>query len=526
MNALSSEPEGSKPRRLRWWPAWCVLGVTSVVLAYVRWAGDQPFQARNLQTAKVVAGGIGALALWWLLFSRATWRVRLAGVALVLAGCGLLGSLVRIRGVSGDLVPVLEWRWARRTPPAQQVSSALVRFPESVSAPPGGVDDFPQFQGPHRDGVLKGPALATDWTKQAPELVWKQPVGAAWSGFAVVGQRAITQEQRGEEELVTCYDLQTGRRLWEHADPSRYATTIAGEGPRCTPTVSGERVFTLGANGLVNCLEVNTGKALWQRDLRKEAGVSVPGWGFASSPLVLGDLVLASAGGQDQRSLLAFGAADGRLAWTGGTRSASYSSPAVLELGGMPQIVMFNSRQITAHDPANGRVLWEYPWGIGQPHVALPVVVGTNQVVFSSGYGVGAEKLEVARGPDGAWSARQLWKSIRLKSKFANFFHRDGFLYGLDDGILVCVDAKDGQLRWKEGRYGHGQMLWVRDVLVVMAESGEVILLQPTPDAPRECSRYRVFSGKTWNPPALAGTWLLVRNDLEAAAVRLPLRQP
>ena len=516
------EPPPSKPRPgIRWWPAWLIIIACAGVVFVFRFAGEVPFQTRNLRTAVTVVVSTLLLGVWWLLFSRAHWRSRLVGV---LGGALLLGavaSLFRIRGVSGDLVPILEPRWASHEAAPVGPASPIVA-PATTNGAVQSVD-FPQFQGPRRDGVIEGIRLARDWKATAPQIVWKQPIGAAWSGFAVVGTRAVTQEQRGEEELVTCYELRTGRKLWEHADSSRYATTLAGEGPRCTPSVVGSRVYTLGANGLLNCLDWENGRRVWGRDLRQDAGVGVPGWGFASSPLVHEGRVIVSAGGRDNRSLLAYRADDGEIAWAAGTRPANYSSPALLNLLGVPQVVMFNSERITAHAHATGEVLWEYPWGIGQPHVALPVPVGTNRVVFSSGYGVGAELVELEIAADGRMAPRRVWKSIRLKSKFANFFHRDGYLYGLDDGILACVGAQDGGLRWKEGRYGHGQMLWVRDVLLIMAESGEIVMLAPTPEAPRELGRFRVLSGKTWNPPALAGEWLLVRNDLEAACVRLPV---
>lgn len=514
------EPHNTPAARpgIRWWPAWMILILGGVALAVIRLAGDAPYQTRNLRSTVAVLVMLALIVLWWMLLSRARWRIRFLGLLGAILVLGAPALLFRIRGVSGDLVPILEPRWARQAP-----SVPIAKEPPRASESRGSSSDFPQFQGPQRNGVLSAPALARDWNATPPTIAWKQPIGAAWSGFAVVGSQAVTQEQQGEEELVTCYDSASGRRLWTHSDASRYATTIAGEGPRATPTIVGDHVFTLGANGLLNCLDLASSRRIWGRDLRKDAEVNVPGWGFASSPLVHEGRVIVSAGGHTNRSLMAYSIADGAVAWTGGDRPVNYSSPALLDLAGMRQIVMFNGRKITSHAAESGVVLWEYPWGIGQPHVALPVPVGTNGLVFSSGYGVGAELIELARGTNGVITPRQVWKSIRLKSKFANYFHRGGFIYGLDDGVLVCVDTKDGSLRWKEGRYGHGQMLWVVDLLLIMAESGELVLLAPGADAPHELSRFRVFGGKTWNPPALAGEWLFVRNDLEAACVKLPI---
>lgn len=494
-----------------------------IALIAVRHRADLPFQSRNLGSLAVVTMAGAALWFWWVCFSRARrrWRLTIAAVTLLAAATGL--ALFRIRGVSGDLMPIFEPRW-RAAANSQAPATAPIQapLPDSGSPVPAR-PDFPQFLGPHRDGVVEGPPLARDWQTNPPQLLWRQPIGAGWSGFAIVGNRALTQEQRGEEELVTAYDALTGRKLWESADRTRYATTIAGVGPRATPTVASNRVYTLGATGRLNCLDLTDGRRVWQRDLQLEAGVNPPEWGFAGSPLVLGNRVLVSAGGADDRSLLAFDAASGEPLWRAGSAPAGYSSPVLTTLADTAQVLMFNARRITAHDPETGTVLWEYPWGKGQPHVAVPVPIGPNRVVFSSGYGVGAELLQIRRAADGSFRAEQLWASRALKAKFANFIAWQECLFGLDDGILACVDVTDGRRRWKEGRYGHGQFLRVGELLLLMAEGGDLVLLAPTPEAPNELGRLPVFDGKTWNPPALSGSLLLLRNDQEATAWRLPL---
>jgi outer membrane protein assembly factor BamB len=153
----------------------------------------------------------------------------------------------------------------------------------------------------------------------------------------------------------------------------------------------------------------------------------------------------------------------------------------------------------------------------------MPIALPGDRVLISSGYGTGAELVKITKGD--TWSATRLWKSNRLKSKFANLIFYDGYIYGLDDGILVCLDPVDGSLKWKEGRYGHGQMILVDDVILVMTEPGDVVLIEPSSLGHRELTRMSAFNGKTWNPPALAGDLLLVRNDKEAACYRLPLRK-
>ena len=524
MHSSTTDPGQRPPRGLRWWPGGLLVVMAFVAIAWVRFQADWPFQRRNLTTAVICIIVLVLLLLWWTFLSRSSLRLRLRGlfavVVLLVVGAGLF----RIRGVSGDLVPILEFRWTSRAlSAAPQAFTPTNAVSTLQSSAPSTRPAFPQFLGPGRNGVLPGLRLDTNWMAHAPTVVWRQKVGAAWSGFAVVGEMCVTQEQRGEDECVVAYDLTTGRQLWLHADKAHYNTTIAGEGPRATPTVVSNRVFTAGATGILNCFELATGQRLWTRSAVTESGGKVPEWGYASSPLLVDGLVIVHAGEDSGHSLLAFYANDGRLAWSGGNFNPSYASPSLATLAGAPEVLAFNHRRLSGHDPATGATLWERPWGSGNAVCALPVVVSSNRVLFSSGYGYGAELLEISRDAAGKLSAAQIWKSIRMKAKFAHLFARAGFLYGLDDGVFACVDLKDGSLRWKEGRYGHGQGLVVGEHYLLMAESGELILLRPTPDAPNELARFRVFNAKTWNPIALAGDRLLVRNDQEAACLRLKL---
>lgn len=519
-----------------------VLPVVGAVWVFlVRRATGLDGQMKSLQTAVALVATAAALGIWFLFLSRLSRRVRLAGVVAAAAAALALPALFRIRGLTGDFVPVIEPRWASRPAPRPADRSILpptpaptavpvpVAAPSAPAArapvpPPPQPDEpaFPQFLGPSRDGRLAGPVLARDWPVRPPREVWRVPVGEAWSGFAVARGVAVTQEQHGGEERVVAYDVATGRVRWSHGDAARYATTIAGVGPRATPAIAGERVFTLGATGILNALELATGRVQWTRNVLEEHRAVAPEWGKSSSPVVEGGRVVVSVGATDGHSLVAYDARDGAPAWNAGSDRSSYSTPAVLTLAGRRQLVALNAASLSALDPASGTLLWEQPFPGGQPNVASPVATGPDRVMVSVGYGIGSKSYQVLdRG--GSLAAAPLWESPRLKSKFANLVVHDGLVYGLDDGVLTCLDPATGERRWKDGRYGHGQLLLVGALLLVQTEDGEVVLVEPAPDALRELARLRVLDGKTWNPPALAGRLLLVRNDREAAAFQLPV---
>lgn len=505
----------STRRPLRLWPLWLILALALGTILYAQIQSDWPYQQRNLTS--LVAGMLATLGilLWWLFASRASWKLRCAGLAVVILIGLACQAAFRLKGVTGDFVPIIEARW-KSIPPAVPTTETGSR----TDPPTTPAADFPQFLGPRRDGILDGPVLATHWTTQPPRPLWRQPVGAAWSGFVIVGNRAITQEQNGEQEWVSAFDVMDGRRLWTHTNEARYATTIAGEGPRATPTVVSNRVYTLGATGHLQCLDLATGRSLWSRSLTQDASCSVPEWGFAGSPWVDSQRVVVHAGGRDGRSMLAYRPDTGEPLWNAGDAGINYASPFQVTLAGQPQLLIFGRKSLVSHNPSTGAVLWEHPFGTGMPLVANPIVVTPNQILITAGYNVGAELLEL-ESPTNA--PRTVWASKRLKAKFANPVKYGDFVYGLDDGMLACLDLKDGSQRWKEGRYGHGQGLWIRHQYLLMSETGDLVLLQPTPEGPHELARVRVFDSKTWNPIALSGDRLLVRNDREAACFLVPL---
>ncbi|MCZ6635709.1 MAG: PQQ-like beta-propeller repeat protein, partial [bacterium] len=424
--------DSTDPKPVCWWPALLIAGLAILALLAI-WIPDSPQRAvQVLKTVPVILIGSLLLLLWFSRYSRLSKKIRVRSLAILVLLIALGAVFFRLRGFTGDMVPILDWRWS--------TISTLSPSDETESL---GID-YPQFLGPHRNATLPNVHLDPEWESNPPRLLWQIPVGEAWSAFAVSGRSAITQEQQDEQETVACYDLLTGQEKWRYTYTARYATALGGIGPRATPTIDGERVYTFGATGVLTCLDVSTGQEIWSRDTVKETGARVNDWGMSGSPLILNDRVIVSPGGPNGQSLMAYHKNTGAIIWGGGNRRAGYSSPSLTTLAGVDQILIFNTGQVASHDPDSGKLLWQHPWATGNAtqHIVQPVPLPDNRLFISTGYGIGCQLLQIANEQD-QFKISILWETRRLKAKFTNVVHNDGYLYGLDDGILVCLDLQD-----------------------------------------------------------------------------------
>lgn len=523
-------PAARKPG-VRWWPLPVIAAVASFAVAWIWLVVETARSYRVLYTGQTILLTILALLLWLACASRLAWRTRCIGLATIILPLALLTLLVRIDKVTGDLIPIFAWRFVPK--PHQTLTQPEPAAATSHESRPA-IDltltqpaDCPEFMGRHRDATLHGIRLATDWQEHPPRPLWRQPIGGGWSSFSVVGDFALTQEQRGPHELVTCYELKTGKLLWTYGDEVYYESKIAGDGPRATPTIAAGRVYTMGSTGLVNCLDGATGKRLWQRNVLDDTSPANTDWGKACSPLVIDGQVIVTGGSARGPTLVAYRADNGELAWKANdepTSKASYGSPMIATLAGVRQILMLNDNTIAGYDPRDGKQLWEHDWPGSEPKVTQPLVVDPDRLLIGSGYGVGTALFELSSGEKGQLGARQLWHTRNLKPKFANLVCRNGAIYGLDEGILTCLDLATGERRWKKGRYGHGQLLLVENILLVLAEDGQLVLLEATPEAPRELATFPALEGKSWSHPVLAPPYLLLRNDHEATCYEIQFR--
>jgi outer membrane protein assembly factor BamB len=382
---------------------------------------------------------------------------------------------------------------------------------------------FPQpywtdFRGPSRDGHYRERRVLTAWPAGGLTPLWKQPVGAGYASFVAAFGRAFTIEQRGREEVVAAYDIPTGRELWTHAWPALFQEGMGGDGPRATPTWFDGRLYALGATGELRCLDAANGRLVWRLNILDDNGAANLDWGMAASPLIVGDTVVVAPGGPEGRAVVAYDRLKGARVWSSESGKAGYSSPMLATLVGREQILVFAGTRLLSLTPDRGKLLWSHPWQtMADINVAQPLVVGDTRVFISSGYDVGGAVLEIT--PEGSgFVVREVWRNNRMKNRFASSVLHGGHIYGLDESILACVDAATGELKWKGGRYGYGQLLLAGDRLIVLTERGELVLVAANPERHEELASFPALEGKTWNHPAIANGVLLVRNLREMAA--------
>ena len=481
------------------------------------------------------------LSFWYLGFGGDSFkkRARNFGIGLIsfIVLAFALSKLLRYEGsTSGSSFPKFTWVWQDdwETPEALESSAEPVSDPgitrESLEA---AAADLLQFFGPDRNAMWPSAAFATDWSGEAPIEVWRRPVGAGWSSFTVAGGRAITQEQIGDNETVSCFDLFTGKTLWQHSDDGvrlllakadQPMAEMGGEGPRSTPTIHSGKVYSLGATGIINCLELKTGKKIWSRDVLKDINGVTHDWGVANAPLILqeqGTVVLPGSKAPGV-TLLALDLETGETRWTHEGKGATYSSARVIEFFGTPQIVSVNLKDVTGHDPETGQALWTYDWPGNYPRVGQPNKIGDDQLLLTASYGLGSPLLKLSKDGD-SWAVERVWNSNRLKTKFSSAAIIGDYAYGLDEARLACINLTDGRIAWKGEKYGFGQHLLFGEHLLIQAEQGEVVIGRLTPEGFTETGRIDdALSSMTWNTPSVAGRLLLVRNDKEAVCYLLP----
>ncbi len=560
-----------KPPRL-------IPGIVIIVLLFILWIIVPEFSPGGTATAISFFGGLGcslAIIVWWLFFSRVHWYERVISFAIMIASlvllpllmhesiktglsgmmyyfyaipvlcmtfvvwvllsrrlsfplqiitmaltifasCGIW-ALFRSDGITGNASAQFEWRWSDtsedKLPHRIDLVSTGLAIPESSDI------TWPGFRGPQRNGIVRNAMINIDWSTNPPVEVWRSPVGPGCSSFAVRGPLLYTQEQRGKNELVSCYMLSTGEPVWQHAGSARFYDSHAGAGPRSTPYLHDTLVIALGATGILNVLKADDGKLIWSKNAAGDIDAKLPGWGYCSSPIVVDQTVIIAISG----TLVAYDIKQGALRWIGPNGGENYSSPQLARLDGIDQILMMSGNGTGSFNPADGNLLWEYQWKTGA--IVQPAIISDNDILISEGYKKGVHRIKLSHIA-GKWDVNKIWTSKKIRPDFNDFTIHKGYLYGFDGLSLTCIDLSDGKRKWRDSRYG-GQLLLLaeQDLLLVISEQGEIIIAEANPERFKEIDSFQAIEGKTWNHPVIAKDMLIVRNSNEMAAYRLPVKQ-
>lgn len=440
--------------------------------------------------------------------------------------------------------PILEALSAAPVPAAQPNPDVL--FHQKPKPLPAGAvtHDWTSFLGPTHNAMSTETRLLHKWPKGGPKLVWEMKKGTSYSSAAVSGERLVMFHRVGDEERVECLRSETGERFWKFSYPTHFEDRYGyNNGPRASPVIDGDRVYTIGAEGKLHCFKLETGQIYWKRDLRAEFKIPQDFFGVASTPLIEGDLLIVNTGAPGGPSVAAFDKRNGKLAWGAGDQwGPSYASPVPAVVNGHRRIFVLaggESRPPTGGlmsiDPANGALDFSFPWrskSYESVNAACPLVVG-NQVFISASYKTGGALLNAL--PGGGQSVA--WTTQDLATHFNTAIYKDGYLYGFDgrnepDASLVCLEWKTGKVMWRvnpeweetfaidgvEHRQTlgtfRGTLLWVDGKFLCLGELGHLLWLDLTPKGYKELARTWLFAAReTWALPVLSRGLLYVNQN-------------
>ena len=285
------------------------------------------------------------------------------------------------------------------------------------------------------------------------------------------------------------------------------------------PTVHGDSVFALGAEGKLYALDARDGTKLWSHNFVEEFDSKIPTWGFSASPLIEDNLILVEAGGRDGKAIVAFDKKSGDVAWTTHTDEVGYSSPISIDFGGVRQTIFLTSKTLLSVAPENGQIYWKYPWPEGI-NIATPIFIPDNKIFISASYDKGAVLLKMIADEDGV-GIEEVWKSRVMKNHFNSSVLQGDYLYGFDNAILTCIAVNTGEEQWRHRGFGKGSLLLADGCLIILGEGGKLALVEANPNEYREKARFQLFDDKCWTVPTLADGKLYLRNQKEMVCLDL-----
>jgi outer membrane protein assembly factor BamB len=376
-----------------------------------------------------------------------------------------------------------------------------------------------QYRGPNRDGKSTENGLVRSWDSNGPREVWRVPIGAGFSPISIVGNRLFTMDSDEQTEFALCLDAESGETVWRVPMGPLFKDSN-GNGPRSGPTVDGNRVYMLSSRGHLVALDTASGEVVWRLEYAEAFGSNLPTWGFSMAPLVDGDLLIMEVGGSGARAIAALEKTIGEVRWTAQEGTIVYSSPILLELGGIRQFVFLLQKELVALN-RKGEELWRAPFAPeGTIKPAMPLFIAPDKFMVAASYDIGAKVVRLGT-EGGKMTAEELWSSRYMRNHFNSSIALDGHIYGFDAATLRCLDAQTGERGWAKRGLGKGSLIYADGMFIVLSERGKLVLLEATPEGYRELAAHQVLEGRCWTPPSLWEGRLYVRNHTEMVCLDL-----
>lgn len=381
-----------------------------------------------------------------------------------------------------------------------KITSCYAALALSVSAITAA--DWPNYRGPNHDGISKETGWTTDWPADGPKVLWKAKVGMGFSSVVVAKGRAYTQGNTRDVDTIFCFDANNGTSIWKHTYAAPLDPKYYEGGTSATPTVDGDRVYTVSKRGLIHCLDAADGKVIWATNLMAGLNVKMPTWGFAGSVLIEGDLAILNFGATGT----ALDKKTGKVVWTSGSDESGYSTPVPVEMNGERAVLLALKEDVAAVKVKDGKELWRFPWSTQyEVNAADPILAG-NKVFISSGYNHGGGVFDVSAQPP-----KEVWNNKNMRNHFASSVLWQGHLYGVDENQLRCVVFETGEVKWTDKVSGKGSLIFADGKIILLTERGELLVANPSPEGFKPLARAQVIGGKCWSAPTLANGKIYVR---------------
>jgi len=412
------------------------------------------------------------------------------------------------------MIPVAEDSAEDRTLRKRMIVVAAV-WALSLAAPLVFAEDWPQFRGIHRNGVSPETGLAGAWGENGPKEAWRRPMGPGYSAVSIVGDRLYTMDAAEIDgswvETAVALSAKDGKELWRTALGERFDNEF-GDGPRATPTVSGNQVYVLDSTGTIAALKTKDGSMVWSMDFKEKFGIETPRFGFSTSLVVDGDQIIVQGGGTEGNNYLGLDKKTGETLWSRDSGAAGYNSALPVTVAGEKRFVYLADGKLICIDDAGGEV-WIHEWPQGETH-AMPIHIPPDKLYVSGAEGVGARLFRVKEA-DGKGEVELIWEQPFMRNHFSSAVVHEGTIYGFDNATLKAISVEDGKMAWGKRGLGKGSLILADGHLFVLSDRGKLVRVEATPKGYVEKGSVQAMEGRCWTAPAISDGRLYLRNHDE-----------